>query len=279
MGFALLFSLLLIQHFNQDGPAGKKYACFVQRSSERLPQGTKGISILLKAMGQAAMREELIWNQTVAVFQCSDAHGPVQVHLIVSEVMHRGSPEARPLLQSLKLIADQDTEDCAGTCCLEPADHQGSLQSQAEVHVTGKALLPGASNCAISSPLTKSGGATGRATNGTSDSRPCADELRNRKKKAIFFKVLILSALVPVMLAILMFVICKVPCLFPCFRCMLRSKIVQKRFTTGKEKKKEADTDLATPGTSTMVWRHRSVMLSPSNWRGLLIRRVPQCRH
>ncbi|XP_066492568.1 uncharacterized protein C17orf78 homolog [Tiliqua scincoides] len=238
----------------------EKYDCHVQHYSEIFPKKIKSVSIILKE--KAKMQQQQTRNQTLAVLQCSAVQSLVQVNIIVSEV-YRGKSKITYLLQNLKLITDQD-KDCATKCCLVSGESERNFQNQTEVSLTGKVLLPGVSACAISSNQTEMFAGREQTTNKTNGIKPpCkSDQMKDRKKKSILIKTLIVCALMPVVLAIMVFMICEIPCPCSCPASRLQRNI-QKRIADRK-KKKEA-MRLEASGTSTTVChsltKYNSVMV------------------
>ncbi|XP_060115528.1 uncharacterized protein C17orf78 homolog [Heteronotia binoei] len=252
MDAILSFSLLLIQNFSQ--PEFKKYDCNVQIYSEIFPETTRSMFVIMKEIVEMPIKRELSRNHTIVALRCSGAQGPMKVHLLVSEKMHRGKAKGTYLLQSLTLNADPEEEDCAAKCCFVSEDHKRNSQRPAEIRLTGKVFLPGVLNCSISSNQSKN---SILASKEQIMNESCTEQIRGksdleyRRKRSMHIKIGILCIMFPAVLGIIVFGVCEVP-LPAWFSCENNRKEGEK-YKVGNEKKEDLTSETPGPSNTEMV--------------------------
>ncbi|XP_074870224.1 uncharacterized protein C17orf78 homolog [Carettochelys insculpta] len=220
MDTTLVFSLLFI-YYSISPKDLRDYDCHVESSSEALSERTGNLNILLQESEKAVTKGKLSRNHTVATWQCSGPHSPIQVNLLYSEKMFEKTlykPNVKYTLQSLKLITYPAERVSTAHSCLLLRDYKQRFQT--EFNLTGKVILTGISNCIIKAKLSEPGifaeqlNATTVHQQNSSSGIGEDKQLRLRQRQSIYVKVVIICVLLPCALAFIVFVIFEVP--FPC---------------------------------------------------------------
>ncbi|XP_012636242.2 uncharacterized protein C17orf78 homolog [Microcebus murinus] len=235
MDTILVFSLI-ITSYDANKKDLRDSSCQVEQLPELFPKDVPSIRDLLTQETHTEIkRATFIQNQTVATLQCLASENKVKVNLVYLE----RKPKVKHILKNLQVIAVSHRNNSASPSChltLTSKFQTGSL-------LTGKAFLPGISQCKVYPVIgassetfsTSTNSITPGNTEGEKTTSIDTDEnLEKRKKWSIVVKFLIAVTLLLSGVAIIIFVIFEVPC--PC-QCLGARKLCQCQWWWRKPKK------------------------------------------
>ncbi|XP_055433332.1 uncharacterized protein C17orf78 homolog isoform X1 [Bubalus kerabau] len=213
MDTILVFSLI-ITSYDVTKKELRDSSCQVEPLPDLFPKDVRSIRAELIREAQAeAKRPMFIQNQTVATLQCLGSGSKVKVNLAYSEKRQK----VKDILKNLRVVTVPCRNSTAPPSChLTPAS-----KVQAGFLVTGKAFLPGVSQCKVypvmgasseTYPSTTTSITPGKKGDKTTKIDDTDENLEKRKKWSIVVKVLIAVTLFVSGLAITVFVIFEVPC-------------------------------------------------------------------
>ncbi|XP_026373336.1 uncharacterized protein C17orf78 homolog isoform X1 [Ursus americanus] len=228
MDTILVFSLIITSY-----DVGKKElrdsSCHVEQLPGLFPKDVRKIRDVLMQEAQAeAQKSTFIQNQTVATLQCFGPGSKVKVNLVYSERRSK----VKQTLKNLRVIAAPHRNSTASpNCHLTPTS-----KFQTGALLTGKAFLPGISQCKVYAvmraasetfsttttttsitPGNKEGEKTTSIDDFSSPLKEDTDEnLKKRQKWSTVVKFLIAVTLLFSGVAIIVFVIFEVPCPSQC---------------------------------------------------------------
>ncbi|XP_042637862.1 uncharacterized protein C17orf78 homolog [Orycteropus afer afer] len=227
MDTILVFSLI-IASYNVNKKELRESSCQVELLPGLSPKDVRNIRDMLIQEAQAEVkRATFIQNQTLATLQCSGSK--VKVNLAYAEK----KPKVKYTLKNLRVIAAPSRNDTASPSChLAPTS-----KFQTRSFLTGKAFLPGISQCkvqpvmvassetfSITTISTTPGNKEGERITSTdeylrpSKQQETDESLEKRRKWSTVVKFLIAVALLLSGITIIVFVIFEVPCPSQCLR-------------------------------------------------------------
>ncbi|XP_006881725.1 PREDICTED: uncharacterized protein C17orf78 homolog [Elephantulus edwardii] len=212
----ILFFSLIIASYDANKKALRESSCQVDVLPGLLAKDVRHSKDILKQEAQAeAKRVMLIQNQTLATLQCSG--NKVNVNFLYL----KKRPKVKYTLKKLRVIAAPSRNESASPRCqLAPPStlQMGSL-------LTGKAVLPGISQCKVYPVMVASSDTFSTVTISTTPgnkegerttSIETDESLKKRQKWSIVVKFLIAAILLTIGIAIIVFIIFEVPCPSQC---------------------------------------------------------------
>uniref|UniRef100_A0A2K5QCK0 Chromosome 17 open reading frame 78 n=1 Tax=Cebus imitator TaxID=2715852 RepID=A0A2K5QCK0_CEBIM len=219
MDTILVFSLI-IAYYDANKKGLRDSSCQVEQLPGLFPKDVRSIKELqMQETHTETKRPTFIQNRTVATLQCLGSVSKVKVNLVYLE----RRPKVKHTLKNLRIIAAPHRNSSASSSChLIPIStfQTGSL-------LTGKAFLPGISQCKVypemrassetsstTTPSITPGNKEGEKTTSTDTD----ESLEKRKKWSIVVKILIAVTLLLSGIAITVFIIFEVPCPRQCLQ-------------------------------------------------------------
>uniref|UniRef100_A0A2K6GMR9 Chromosome 17 open reading frame 78 n=1 Tax=Propithecus coquereli TaxID=379532 RepID=A0A2K6GMR9_PROCO len=233
MDTILVFSLI-ITSYDANKKDLRDSECQVEQLPGLFPKDVPSIRDLqMQETHTETKTATFIQNQIVATLQCLGSGSKVKVNLVYLE----RKPKVKHILKNLKVIAVPRRNNSASPSCHLTSKFQtGSL-------LTGKAFLPGISQCKVYPVMgassetfsTSTNSVTPGNTEGEKTTSIDTDEnLEKRKKWSIVVKFLIAVILLLSAVAIIVFVIFEVPC--PC-QCLGARKLCQCQWWRRRQRK------------------------------------------
>uniref|UniRef100_UPI001E1B34F7 uncharacterized protein C17orf78 homolog n=1 Tax=Jaculus jaculus TaxID=51337 RepID=UPI001E1B34F7 len=195
-------------------------SCQVEELPELIPKDVRSIrDLLMKETYTQVKGATFIQNQTIAMLQCLGPGRRVRVNLVYSE----RRPEVKHILKNLRIMATPGRNRTASPSChLTPTS-----EFQAGFLLTGKAFLPGISQCKVYSAMGRLASSetlpisTTSTTSGNKGKKMTAISdtdvsLEKRQKWSVVIKALIAATLLFSGVVIIVFVIFEVPCPIRC---------------------------------------------------------------
>ncbi|XP_054430813.1 uncharacterized protein C17orf78 homolog [Pteronotus mesoamericanus] len=227
MDTILVFSLI-ITSYDANKKELRDSSCQVEQLPGLFPKGVRNTRRMLMPEAQAeANRSAFIQNLTVATLLCLGSGSKVRLNLVYVEKR----PKVKHTLKNLRVIAAPHRNSTAFPNChlaLTSKLQTGSL-------LTGKAFLPGISQCKVYPVMRASSGTfpttTTSVTPGNKGEKTTSiddfssslkqdtdEDLEKRQKWSIVVKFLIAATLLLNAIIITVFVIFEVPCPSQCLR-------------------------------------------------------------
>ncbi|XP_003278436.2 uncharacterized protein C17orf78 homolog isoform X1 [Nomascus leucogenys] len=213
MDTILVFSLIIVS-YDANKKDLRDSSCRVEQLPGIFPKDVRSIRELqMQETHTETKRTTFIQNRTIATLQCLGSDSKVKVNLVYLE----RRPKVKHILKNLRIIAAPRRNSSASSSChLIPT-------SKFQTLLTGKAFLPGMSQCKVypvmaassetfstTTPSITPGNKEGEKTTSTDTD----ENLEKRQKWSIVVKILIAVTLLLSGVAIIVFVIFEVPC--PC---------------------------------------------------------------
>ncbi|XP_053766452.1 uncharacterized protein C17orf78 homolog isoform X1 [Desmodus rotundus] len=227
MDTILVFSLIITSYdANKKGPRGS--SCQVEELPGLFPKDVRSIrGMLMPEAQEEANRSTFIQNLTVATLQCLGSGSKVRLSLVHSEKRLK----VKHTLKNLRVITAPHRNSTAFPSCHLTL----TSKSQTASFLTGKAFLPGISQCKVYPAMRPSSetfpttttsvtpGNKGEKTTSIDDfssslTQDTDEDLEKRRKWSTVVKLLIAVTLLLSAIAITVFVIFEVPCPSQCLR-------------------------------------------------------------